>query len=139
MCGSRCVTSNRITPLPLRGPVSPQEPGSAEELNSTWEGPSLSLGLSKDLQEARHLMEGLGEFHNLLVAKQTAGFQVALVVENTAANAGDVRDSGSIPGSGRSPGGGCGNPLQGSCLENSNPMDRGAWWNTVCGVAKSQT
>ena len=48
-------------------------------------------------------------------------------------NAGDL---GSIPGSGRSPGEGNGNPLQYSCLEN--PMDRGAWWATVHGVAKSQ-
>ena len=44
---------------------------------------------------------------------------------------------GSIPGSGRSPGGGSGNPLQYSCLEN--PMDRGPWWATVHGVAKSWT
>ena len=44
---------------------------------------------------------------------------------------------GSIPGSGRSPGGGHDNPLQYSCLEN--PMDRGAWWATVHGVAKNQT
>ena len=46
-------------------------------------------------------------------------------------------DPGSIPGSGRSPGEGNGNPLQYSCLEN--PMDRGAWWATVHGVAKSRT
>ena len=51
--------------------------------------------------------------------------QVALVVKNLSANAGDAKDSGSIPGSGRSPGEGHGNPLQYSCLEN--PMDRGAW------------
>ena len=47
------------------------------------------------------------------------------MVNNPPANAGDVRDAGSIPGSGRSPGGGHGNPLQFSCLEN--PMDKGAW------------
>ena len=52
--------------------------------------------------------------------------QVALVVKNLPFNTGHVRDSGSIPGLGRSPGGGHGNPLQCSCLEN--PMDRGAWW-----------
>ena len=46
-------------------------------------------------------------------------------------------DPGSVPGSGRSPGEGNGNPLQYSCLEN--PMDRGAWWATVLGVAKSRT
>ena len=45
-------------------------------------------------------------------------------------------DLGSIPGSGRSPAGGNGNPLRYSCL--GNPMDRGAWWTTVHGVAKSQ-
>ena len=59
------------------------------------------------------------------------------VVKNPPANAEDVRDAGSIPGSGRSPEGGHGNPLQYSCLEN--PMDRGAWQATVHGVAKSWT
>ena len=54
---------------------------------------------------------------------------MALVVKNLSAKAGDVRDLGSIPGSQRSPGGGHGNPLQYSCLEN--PIDRGAWWATV--------
>ena len=51
--------------------------------------------------------------------------QVALVVKNLPADAGDVRDVGLIPGLGRAPGGGHGNPLQYSCLKN--PMDRGAW------------
>ena len=50
---------------------------------------------------------------------------------------GDIRNVGSIPGSGRSPGGGHGNPLQHSCLEN--PMDREAWWAIVHRVAKSWT
>ena len=63
--------------------------------------------------------------------------QVALVVKNLLANARDVTDAGLISGSGKSPGGGHGNPLQCSCLEN--PMDRGAWWAIVHGVAKSQT
>ena len=62
---------------------------------------------------------------------------MALVVKNLPANGGDIRDSGLIPGSGRSPGGGHSNPLQDSCLEN--PMDRGAWWSTVHGVTKSWT
>ena len=64
-------------------------------------------------------------------------FQVALVVKNPPANEGDVRDVGSIPGSGRSPGGGHGNPLQYSCLEN--PMDRGAWQAMVHRVTKYWT
>ena len=63
--------------------------------------------------------------------------QVALEVKNPPANVGDLRDVGSIPGSGRSPGGGHGNPLQYSCLES--PMDRGAWRATVHGVAKTRT
>ena len=62
------------------------------------------------------------------------GFPGGSEVKASACNAGDL---GSIPGSGRSPGEGNGNPLQYSCLEN--PMDRGAWWTTVHGVAKSRT
>ena len=58
-------------------------------------------------------------------------------VKNLSANGGDVVDMGSIPGLGRSPGGGHGNPLQYSCLEN--PMDKGTWWATVRRVAKSLT
>ena len=54
-----------------------------------------------------------------------------LVVKNPAANAGDIREGGSTPGSGRSPGGKLGDPLQYCCLEN--PMDRGAWWAMVPG------
>ena len=61
---------------------------------------------------------------------------MALVVKNLPANAGDIGDTDSIPGLGRSPGGGNGNILQYSCLENS--MDRGAWQAAVRGVAKSQ-
>ena len=59
------------------------------------------------------------------------------MVKNLPANAGDIRGTGSIPGSGSSHGGGHGNPLQNSRLENS--MDRGAWWATVYEVAKSWT
>ena len=63
--------------------------------------------------------------------------QVVPVVKNLPANAGDIRDMASIPGLGRFSGGGNGNPLQYSCLEN--PMDRGTWQATVHGVTKSQT
>ena len=61
--------------------------------------------------------------------------QVALVVKNSPASARDTGDMGSIPRSGRSPGGGNGNAFQYSCLEN--PMDRGAWWAMVHRVAES--
>ena len=63
--------------------------------------------------------------------------RVALVIKNLPANAGEVRDVGSIPGLGRSPGRGLGNPLQYSYLEN--PTDREAWQATAHGVANSWT
>ena len=59
------------------------------------------------------------------------------MVKNPSVSKGDAGDMGLIPGLGRSSGGGNGNPLQNSCLENS--MDRGAWQATVHGVRKSQT
>ena len=65
------------------------------------------------------------------------GFSGGAVVKNPPANAGDSGDRNSIPGSGRSPGGGNGNPLQYSCLENS--MDGGTWWPPVRGVAELDT
>ena len=85
--------------------------------------------------------------HRVMVTQLEADFrictlviwvsQVALVVKNLPVNAGDIRDLGSIPGLERSPGGGHGNPLQYSCLEN--PMGRGAWWAIVHRVARSWT
>ena len=56
------------------------------------------------------------------------------MVKNSPANPGDVGDAGSIPGLGRSPREGNGNPLQYSCLRN--PMDRGAWWAIVHGITR---
>ena len=69
-----------------------------------------------------------------MVSFYILGFPGGSEVKASACNAGDL---GSIPGLGRSPGEGNGNPLQSSCLEN--PMDKGAWWATVHGVAKSRT
>ena len=62
--------------------------------------------------------------------------QAVLVVKNLSASAGDAGDPAPIPELGRSPGEGNSNPLQDSCLEN--PMDRGAWWTIVHGVAKTR-
>ena len=73
----------------------------------------------------------------LCLVETILGFQVVLVVKNPPAEARDIRDAGRIPGSGRSPGGGHGNPLQYSCL--GNPMDRGAWRDSVHRVTKSAT
>ena len=79
----------------------------------------------------------LNSIDKILFCKVFQWASQALVVKSGPANATDLRDLGSIPGSGRSPGEGHGNPLQYSCLEN--PMDRGAWWATVHRTAKSQT
>ena len=70
-------------------------------------------------------------------AKLETGLSQRLSGKECPCNAGDAGDTGLIPGSGRSPGEGNGNPFQFSCLENS--MDRGAWWVTVHGVAKNWT
>ena len=72
----------------------------------------------------------------LRISKHRRAFQVVLVVKNSPPNAGDTRDASLISGSGRSPGGGNGNPLQYSCWKN--PMGRGPWQGTVHRVAKSQ-
>ena len=74
----------------------------------------------------------------LIVVQKLEGFPVVLTSgKEPICNAGDIRAASSIPGLGRSPGEGDGNPLQYSCLENS--IDRGAWWATVYGVAKIST
>ena len=72
-----------------------------------------------------------------VLARGPRGSQVTLVVKNLLANAGDSRNTASIPGSGRSPGGGNGNSLQHACLES--PMARGAWQATVHGETKRWT
>ena len=71
------------------------------------------------------------------VKRDLRASQMELVVKNPPANAGDMKDIGSIPRSERSPGGGHSNPLQYSCLEN--PMDKGAWQVKVYRVTKSWT
>ena len=87
-------------------------------------------------------LPALNFFHLLPLTLNLPGIsygasQVARVVKNPPANAGDLRDEVLVSGLGRSPGGGYGNPLQYSCLEN--PMDRGTWWATIHREAKSQT
>ena len=78
----------------------------------------------------------LKELVNILLSINTIwASQLALVVKNLLASARDIRDTGSIPGSGRFPGGGHDNPLKYSCLEN--PMDRGVWWAIVHMIRKT--
>ena len=79
----------------------------------------------------------LGKWLDLRQRQASDEFPGGPVVKNLPVSAGDTGDTGSIPGSGRTPGGENGSPLQYSCLENS--MDRRAWWATVHEVAKSQT
>ena len=81
--------------------------------------------------------ENLHEWGLGNVCLEIRASQVALVVKNPPANAADVRDLSLIPGLGKSPGGGLGNSLQYSCLEN--PMDRGAWRATDRRVSKNWT
>ena len=88
-----------------------------------------SLGYSKNLSSSSY-------YWNKETRGEPGVSKVALVVKNPPANTGDIRDSGSIAGLWRSPGGGHSNPLRYSCLEN--PIDRGTWWATVHRVAKSQ-
>ena len=83
---------------------------------------------------------GLPEYGATILIMKCLDFwasQLVLVGRNLSANVGDIRDAGSIPGTGRSSRGGRGNPLRYFSLENS--MDRGAWWASVHRIAKNQT
>ena len=93
--------------------------------------------VAMDLEIYISLQVNIFVFFGQIPRNGIAPSQVALVVKNPATNSGNLRDTGSIPVSRSSPGGGWGNPLPYSCLEN--PMDRRAWRATVHGVAKSWT
>ena len=91
------------------------------------------------MQKKTNLLSIPIDFHECYITVNVIieASQVALVERNLPANAGDIKEAGSIPGLGRSPGVGNGNPLQYSCLEH--PMDRGVWWAIIHRVTKSQT
>ena len=104
-------------------------------MSSQWSPPTVpstfsSITLSRGMSALKQML-------NRCSLVNLGASQVALVVKNLPATAGDKRDSGSIPGLGRSLGGGHGSPLQCSDLEYL--MDREAWQATIHGVAKSQT
>ena len=82
-----------------------------------------------------HKKLGAGKMGRRKELHQDRSFPGGEVAKNLPANAGDTRDASSIPGSGIYPGGRNGYSLQYSCLRN--PMNRGAWWATICGAAKS--
>ena len=97
-------------------------------------GPLLTASLLQTSFQFSRELYGCAEHNSRTAVILYQASQVALGVKNPPANAGDIRDVSSIPGLGRSPGGGHSNLLQYCCLEN--PMDKGAWWVIVHGVAK---
>ena len=110
-----------------RGPRASAE---REALPSRWRGQDRTGYLVRMWLQHSEVFWGLGI--------GGSASQAGLVIKNLPANAGDIRCTGTIPGSGRSPAGGHGNPLQQrSCL--ASPVDRGAWWTIVHGVTQSQT
>ena len=119
--------------LPSEPPGKPKNSGVGRL--SLLQGIFLTQELSQGFLHCRQIFLPV-ELPGTLTVQHRAS-QVALVVKNPHAHAGDVRDRGLISGSGRSPGGGHGNPLQYSYLEN--PLDRGAGWATLHRVTKSRT
>ena len=115
-------TATQATVLVLQGTLCLRNMNQEDEYKESW----FSESLSKIFQWDCICPIGIA-----------GSSQVALVVKNPPVNAGDMRDIGLMPGSGRFPGGGHCNPCQYSCLEN--PMDQGAWRATVYRVTKSQT
>ena len=103
-----------------------EEPGRLQSMGLQWVGHERATSLSLET------FNSISRYFCYIKSQI-----MLLVVKNLPANAGDLRDAGSTPGSGRSPGKGHGTPLQYSSLEN--PMDRRAWQATVHGVAKSWT
>ena len=102
-------------------------------VKGTWEGLSACrFSCLSHLSRVSYSKVEISTFH-----RRWGASQMALMVKNSPINAEDVRDVSSISGSGRSPGGGHGNPLQYSCLEN--PINRRAWWAIDHGVTKSWT
>ena len=127
-----CSTKHSTPALCICEDWPQRGPGDSESLHTGIQSlPKLPVCFS--CRSARR--EGKGTFPGRPVAERAS--QVALAAKNLPASAGDIRDMGSISGSGRSPGEGNGNPLQYSCLEN--PMDREAWRATVHRVTESDT
>ena len=123
--GPSLTGTSRPTPLSIRLHAVK----SAAYYLNTWHGPDYQNILSYTQTHSPSPLSPNGYWIGL-------SYHMALVVKSLLASAGDIRDVGSIPGSGRSPEGANGNPLQYSCLEN--PMDRGAWRAVVQRVAKSR-
>ena len=114
--------------------LSPETRASSHETMKVGPPPQLPAQEQPSLgPNGKHRKEAVSK-QSSVHAYELSHFRFGPNFKESACNPGDTR---LIPGSGRSSGGGNGHPLQCSCLEN--PMDRGAWWATVCGVVKSQT
>ena len=139
--GSYRPVHSRGEPCPQAGPVLAGEPCSHTVLTilslyQTAHGALFSVWVQRPADRVIHIVSDgccpqLRTVPHCLSPVRALGFPGGSAVKNLPANA---EDAGPSPASERSPGGGNGNPLQGSCLEN--PMDRGAWWATVHGVTK---
>ena len=134
---SYSIMSNSLQPHGLYNPWDSPGQNTRVGSYSLLQGIFSTQGLNPGLPHCRQMIYQLSHHGSLHWAFLTRASQVALVVENPPANAGDTRDMDFIPGSGRSPGEGSNNLLQYSYLEN--PMDRGVWWAMVHRVPKSQT
>ena len=134
---SHSVVSDSLWPHGLYGPWNSPGQNTGVGSLSLFQGIFPAQGLNPGLLHCRRILYQLSHkgspFQGLLWVK----IQGALVVKHPPASAEGTRGVGSIPGSGRSPGGGNGHPLQYSCLEN--PIDRGAWRTTVHRMTKSWT
>ena len=132
-CTGSCLPGQnwRLSPLPLIRMLRERSQGAG-----SWICCKYTVRSIVKMLPGSHLVDNLFFKFNANHSMKWAS-HVELVVKNPPAKGGDIRDMGSIPGFARSPGGGHGNPLHYSCLEN--PMDRGAWWVTVHGVTASDT
>ena len=124
--------------LVVSDPATPKSPPGLCPWNSAGQNPGVgSHSLLQGLFPTQGSNPGLLHCTQILYHPSHQGSlsQVAQLVKNPPANGGDAGDEGSVPGSGRSPGGRNGNPLYNFCWDN--PMGREAWWATVHGVSKS--
>ena len=120
---------------PIDGsPPGPSVPGILQARILEWAAISFSITIMEENIKNDFLYTHTHTHTHTYICIVELGFPGGSAVKNLSAKAGDL---GLITGWGRAPGGGHGNPLQYSCLENA--MDRGAWWATVHGVTKSQT
>ena len=135
LCSTLVTTWTAACRAPLSMGFSRQEYWSGLPFPSAGDIPDPAIKLWSPTLQADSLWRYVIVKFSVILKCAQGIFQMVLLLKNLPDNAGDIRGLSLIPGLGRSPGGGNDNSLQYSCLEN--PMDRGAWWTTVHGVAES--